>query len=360
MKILLFIDSLNSGGAQRQMVNLAIGFKEKGHEVLVMNYHELNFFKELLDKHDIPTKTIIEKNYIKRLFKIRKAIRLENPDAVLSFLSAGNFIATFAGFPKRNWRLVVGERNAKPDILKSMKLIFFIFFHLFTDYVVANSYTNLNLIKKANPFLKKEKLKVIYNIINVERKESINYKSNSFTKIVIAARYHPQKNLEGLINAVSSLPKAYLDKIKIEWYGSISEDNSYYQSNLLLIKKNNLESIIHLYDRTPEIFEKYATADFVGLFSHYEGFPNVICEAMALGKPIICTMVSDIPLFLKDSFNGFLCKSDSESIKASLIKAIDSSEVLRAKFGKNNKKLIKQNFEKSQIINQYLNILHKR
>lgn len=39
MKILCVIDCLGSGGAQRQLVNLATAFKEKGHEVSFLVYH---------------------------------------------------------------------------------------------------------------------------------------------------------------------------------------------------------------------------------------------------------------------------------------------------------------------------------
>lgn len=116
MKILCFIDSLGTGGAQRQMVEVAKGFKEKGHEVSFLTYHNINFFKPELDKHSIPVKTIEESNYVKRLFKIRKIIRKHQPDAVLSFLEAANFMATLAGFPSRKWKLVVGERSANPAI----------------------------------------------------------------------------------------------------------------------------------------------------------------------------------------------------------------------------------------------------
>src|SRR5699024_7191018 len=116
MKILCFIDSLGPGGAQRQLVQLAKGFKERGCEVSFLTYHEINFFKPELNKIGIPVQTIVEPNYFKRIIKIRKAIRNEKVDAVLSFLEGANFMATFAGVPFRKWNLVVGERSPNPAI----------------------------------------------------------------------------------------------------------------------------------------------------------------------------------------------------------------------------------------------------
>jgi len=67
MKLLCVIDSLGSGGAQRQIVELAKGFKKKGHRVQFLTYHDINFFKPQLDRIDIPVQTILEPNYVKRL-----------------------------------------------------------------------------------------------------------------------------------------------------------------------------------------------------------------------------------------------------------------------------------------------------
>ncbi|PKP40931.1 MAG: hypothetical protein CVT96_07360, partial [Bacteroidetes bacterium HGW-Bacteroidetes-13] len=96
MKILCVIDSLGSGGAQRQLVNLAIGFKEKEHEVSFLVYHNLNFFQKQLDEAQIKIHYIVEPNYLKRLLKFRKFLRRGNQDAVLSFLEASNFMCEIA------------------------------------------------------------------------------------------------------------------------------------------------------------------------------------------------------------------------------------------------------------------------
>src|SRR5690606_26876745 len=335
------------------------GFKEKGHEVSFLTYHNINFFKPELDKHSIPVKTIEESNYVKRLFKIRKVIRKHQPDAVLSFLEAANFMATLAGLPTKKWKLVVGERNAKPDIHKNIKKIIFRFFHLFSDYVVANSNLNLKSVLKANPFLRKKNTRVIYNIIDFEKFSQPNYFiSNDKVNIVVAASYLEKKNLNGLINAVSSLPIETLKKFKINWYGNISQYNNFFQRQLNKTKELGLDRVIVLNDKTTEIKQKYQEADFVGLFSHYEGFPNTICEAMAMGKPVIVSKVSDVPLFIKEDVNGFLCDSQNpETIKEAIIKAIQSTAEQREKMGENNYLTAREVFNRDAIVEAYLKLL---
>lgn len=361
-KILFVIDSLVSGGAQRQMVELAKGFKERGHEVIFITYHEINFFKPQLEKEAILVKTIEEPNYIKRLFKMRKAIRNEKPDAVLAFLQASSFIATFAGFPYRKWRLVVGERNAKPEILTSKTARLYRWFHLFPTYIVGNSHANIDLVKKVNPLLRKEKLKVIYNIVSIPEGKSVDgvtlNKEKAKVKVVIAARYTYQKNLEGLIEALKLLPEAYKSNLQIDWYGRKSEDNKTISTNQEKIEAYHLQNVIRLHDATTEIIEKYKQADFIALVSHFEGFPNTICEAMALKKPVIVSRVSDVPFFIKEEVNGFMCESrNSNSIKNAFIKAMDSTEEQRREMGINNYKIARKEFDKGPIVEKYLKLL---
>ena len=358
MKILCFIDSLGSGGAQRQLVELAKGFKEKGHEVSFLTYHSINFFKLELDKHHIVVKTIIEPNYVKRLLKIRKVIRAEKPDAVLSFLEAANFMATLAGFPYRKWKLVVGERSANPTILTNKKLRFYRKAHFFADYIVGNSHKNIELVKKVIPRLKEKKLKVIYNSVEIPKQNNFSLPESESTSIVIAASYRAVKNLDGLIEALQLLPKEYRDKLKINWYGNITNENMYYKSQQEKVNQLGLNEVLILNDETNQIHQKYNNVDFIGLFSHFEGFPNTICEAMAMGKPVIVSKVSEVPLFIKENENGFLCDSNHpESIKNAIIKAIDSNAKQREMLGKNNYETAKNQFNKKVIIDEYLKLL---
>lgn len=359
MKILCFIDSLGSGGAQRQLVELAKGFKERGHEVSFLTYHEINFFKPDLDQVEIPVTTIVEPNYWKRALKIRRFIRRSKPDAVLAFLEASAFMATVAGFPWRKWKLVVGERSANPNILKSIKKKIFRWFHLFTDYVVANSYSNLKLVKKVNPLLSDQKMKVIYNMVNIPDIDLSNKNSSEKTKIVVAASYRPVKNLDGLIEAVHLLPKDYKTRLRIDWYGS-EEDKKYAERMKIKLQEYDLQKVMYLHDATTDIFQIYAEADFVGLFSHYEGFPNTISEAMIIGKPVIASNVSDLPRFITNKKNGYLFDSRNiHSIQQTLIAAIDEKPENMSRMGEENRIIALNIFSHFRIINEYLELLKK-
>ena len=351
MKILCVIDSLGSGGAQRQLVELAKGFKEKGNEVSFLVYHNIIFFKSELDKFKIDVIIVEEKNYFKRILKVRNKITEINPDSILSFLQSTNFITTIAGFPFRKWNLVVGERSANPKILKS-------FFHLFTDHIVANSTENLRIIKKVNPLLSKKKMSCIYNIIDDfnwnNDYENKNNKENKFI-IVIAATYIEHKNTIGLIRAVNLLPLNLKNKLVIEWYGRIGNDNTFQESKKL-IEIYNLQSSIFLNPLTKEIKQKYKKADAIGLFSFYEGFPNTLGEGMMMKKPVIASDVSDVSLFI-DRKDLLFNPKDVNDIKKSLIVLLNSTKQELKEVGEYNNVLAKKYFNKKEIVNKYLTLL---
>lgn len=357
MKILCVIDSLGSGGAQRQLITLAMELKKEGHNVSFLVYHNENFFKDLLDKENIYVQVINEPSYLKRLFKIRKYIRKGDYNAVLSFLEAANFMCEFAGLPWKKWKLVVGERSSNPNILKSVKLRFYRWFHLFADYVVSNSYENLKMVKKINPLLPARKCKVIYNAVDFNIwKPTPNYEpyKNGKLNLLVAASHQYLKNAKGLIEAVQGLDERDKLKIKIDWYGDERQDNSYNEA-IELISKYSLTHIFDFHGATKAIYQRMQYADVIGLFSFYEGLPNVICEGIVLGKPIISSAISDVPLLLKNEkllFNPLEVKEISKVL--SYLISLKKEELLA--IGEKNKILSKELFQKKTIVDNYLSL----
>ena len=364
MKLLFVIDDLFSGGAQRQVVSLATVLAKLGHEVDLAVYGERDFYGEVLKRNKIGINKLVERSPIKRILIFRKFIRNRNFDIVISFLGVPNFICELAAFPKKKWKLIVNERSADPVILKSFKSRFRRLFHLSADFVICNSFANKEIVLKANPFLKAEKIKVIYNIVNLDEwKPSLQYKflQEGSIHILIAASHRHLKNLMGLLKALLVLSKDEQKKIRISWYGNNLEAPFLDDSILLCkdyLRQNNLGALVTLYPGTHDICRKMQCADIIALFSFFEGLPNSICEGMALGKPILASAVSDIPRIIEDEINGKLFDPrDSHSI-ANAIRfylQLDRSEYER--MGMLNRAKALELFDENKIAPQFLDLI---
>lgn len=366
MNILCIIDSLGPGGAQRQLVELAKGFKEKGHDVSFLVYYNFLFYKPFLDKEGISITCIQESSYIKRLIKIRHFIRKGRFDSVLSFLEGPCFISEIAGFPYRKWKLVVGERSANPKIKKNLKLLVYRWFHIFANYVVSNSVTNDEFIRSINPLLTDSKCKVIYNIVDFNYWKPIkefSFRKNKKLKVIVVATVCWRKNLNGLIKALTLLTKTELNQISFDWYGSGMIQPFYDESTIIAInaiKSFNLENVISFYPETHDIKSVIQNCDAMGLFSFYEGIPNVVCEGMACGKPMICTAVSDLPKILAHQ-NDLLCDpADPKSIADSIRNLINLNSEQLCRIGKKNEEIVKRLFKREIIIEDYLQLFQKK
>jgi hypothetical protein len=358
MNILCVIDSLGSGGAQRQLVNLAISFKERGHNVSFLVYHSVPFYYKLLEENEISITEVLENNYVKRLLRMRAIIRRGKFDSVLSFLESPNFICEVSSFPFRKWGLVVGERSANPNILTSFKLRFFRFFHFFADSVVANSNKNIALVKKANYLLCKNNLHVIYNVIDFKKwsfiPEEYKFRKNGRFNLTIVASHQHLKNLSGLVEAVNLLDIKYRNQLVVNWFGGDHQDGSKV-SALDKINQYNLSENFNFHEPTLDISSKVNQADALGLFSIYEGLPNAVCEAMANSKTVISSNVSDINIFLDKEFifNPYNIYEISSLIER-LLRMTEQDLFL---IGKKNKECAIQLFNKEVISQSYLNLL---
>ncbi|GHA46220.1 glycosyl transferase [Salinimicrobium marinum] len=358
MKILCVIDSLGSGGAQRQLVELGKGFKKQNHDVTFLIYHNINFFRSELEEEKIEVILVDESNFLKRILGVKKSISNLKPDVILSFLEGPNFICEVIGLLPRKWKLIVGERSANPKIYTSWKLKFYRIFHLSANQVVCNSFCNQKILTEVNPLISKSKNQVIYNLIDHKKwlpLEEKNIPSGKF-RITVAASHQYLKNSIGLIEAIHGLSMDYKNKIQIDWYGDESPDNSFIEAQDL-VRKYRLEDTIKFHPAAKDICSKYSIADAVGLFSFYEGFPNAICEAMMMGKVVVCSGVSDISIVLDHCSNLVFDPNHVTSIQKALKNLMRLKDQELVRIGEENRRIALNLFEKEKIVSDYLKLM---
>lgn len=367
MKILFLIDSLGSGGAQRQVVTLSCYLTGRGHEVSVLLYAEEDFFESQVRENGVHIIKLSAANYVKRICAVRKAIRQGGYDAVISFLDTPNFLNNLSAISRhRTWKVITSERSNKEEMMRSRKGRIFGWFQRYSDALVCNSHNAESMWVRHYPQYK-DKLHTIYNATEVPQSDTPYLpRRNGQLHLVIAASYQYLKNPIGLIRAVALMDPSVQEQLRVDWYGrpyasNIEKDLAYQEAKRLILE-HSLSDIIHLHEPTKEINSKMKEADFVGLFSQLEGLPNAICEGMLLSKPIIMSRVSDYNV-LVDERNGLLCDWDNElSIKEALENALQltTDEVLG--MGANSYIKAQKLFDPSKVVQQWEQLLesHKQ
>jgi len=361
-RILFLIANLGSGGAERQIITITRLLKQRGYEVELVCYDKTGtFYAPLLYEDGIYVHWVVSKNYLSRIIKIRNFIRNGNYDVVISFLDTPNFLNCIAATGGKTWKVITSERSAKETFFKSLRGRIFKWFQRYSDHIVCNSDNAKNMYLKYHPKYSK-KLLVIRNTVQLPKIDS-RYEPKKYGKlyIIIAASYQPLKNPLGLIEALTLLNKQEKSKIKIDWYGqkSITGDTQVYDLAKRLVEENHLEDVINLNEEITTIADKMDEADVVALFSRVEGLPNVICEGMTIGKPIIMTRVSDYSA-LVDENNGFLCDWDNpESIKNALVTASNLSFEQLKKMGDISKQKAEELFSQKIILDQWASAIEQ-
>ena len=364
MRVLCHIDSLGSGGAQRQLTTLAVGLKKRGHEVRFLVYHPDDHFLPVLQAADIPCELIPSCSHGKRLLAVRSILRQGWQDVVLAFLEGPCWYAELARIPGRGWGLVAGERLADPRIhggsgrwLRQ--------FHRLADAVVCNSHTNRLMLEAGFPFLR-NKLATVYNTVDLELFQppvsdhaASGISSPEPCRIVVAASYQEKKNMLGVAKALLHLRKAAPNPgITVDWFGGTPSGTKALEQTERFIADNGLSDALRLHPPTKTIEREYANAAAVGLFSYFEGLPNVVCEAMACGKPVLLSNVCDAGNLVKDGVNGFLCDPGSaQSMATAFTRLASSSDQEREAMGTESRRMAESLFSESLGLDRYEKIL---
>ena len=252
-------------------------------------------------------------------------------------------------------KLIVSERNTSQQYDRSEKVRFNLF-KLTADWVVPNSHMQEQFIAEHCPGLVK-KVRVITNFVDTDFFSPSNEKRIESKKLrmVCVGRVFPQKNVLRFLDSIAGLKKRGV-QLRVDWFGRI--DGEYAEKCLAKVKELELSDIIEFRGATKEIRDEYRKADVFCLPSLWEGFPNVVCEAMSCGLPILCSNVCDNADIVIEGKNGLLfdpTNVEDMSEKIAKFAAMESKELeTMSRFCRERSIEL---FSKERFIHQYEELL---
>jgi glycosyltransferase involved in cell wall biosynthesis len=366
MRVLCFIDSLGSGGAQGQLCTLAVLLRQRGCEVSVATYSTGDFFLPRLERGGVRHLRLAASTPGRRIAAFRREIGRFRPDVVLAFLEGPSLYAEIASLGPRSWGLVVSERSAIPGSHRSWRR-WLRACHLAADYVTTNSHTNRLMIEGSVPSLR-GRVVTIYNAVDLDRFRPQPYDESRDTRglcIGVAASVGVTKNPARFVRAVGEArtlrPHANLSVL---WCGhqpsrTDADGNTHeWESVRQIISEADLSRSVRFEPAREDVVSLYRWADVVALPSLYEGLPNTVSEAMACSRPILASNVADAGNLVIDSYNGYTFDPlIEESITAALVRMADSSCDVRAEYGRRSRAMAETMFCPKAVTDRYFAVL---
>ena len=355
-KILCLIESIGSGGAERQLTGLAAMLKQQGYQVEVCYYVNREFYLPYLQENGVESRFLAEASPPQmRFFALRKHIKAFKPDTVISYSTSPSMITCLLKLLGAKFNLIVSERNTTQQIGKMEKLRFFLY--RWANHIVPNSHSQAAFINKHFPNLS-DKVKVITNFVDTEKfSPSVEaLPEHEETRMVCVGRLMPQKNIPRFIAAISKVVNDGY-KIHVDWFGQDLKD-AYSEECHNAIKEHHLEGVFVFYAPSSSIQDEYQRADVFCLPSLYEGFPNVLCEAMSCGKPVLCSRVYDNPNIVQEGENGLLFDPlNVDDMVATIERYLDLPLEKKDKMGRRSREIAVELFSRDSFIQKYIAIL---
>lgn len=343
-KLLFHINSMGKGGAERVVSVLSEKFARDGYEVLIATLwraEEEYQIPEGVKRINLGDDRSYEKARrirlaFKRLWGLRRLIKKEDPDLVISFCNKANFRCSYCMLGMKTPLLVSVRNDPRIDYLphkygvsrmekKACGCVFQ------TEDAMACFDTEFQ-----------RKSRVILNPIDEKYFEADERALEPSKYLVTVGRLSTQKNQLLLLKAFS-LIREELPEYQLRIYGEESEQGV--RDKLVkYTEQKQMQDCVLFMGQSSHLEREIRDASLFVLSSDYEGMPNALMEAMAMGIPVIST---DCPCrgtaeLIEDGVSGLLVPVGDEKEMASAMMRVLKDRELWKRLSRNGMEIRKK------------------
>jgi len=365
-KIVIFITDLAYGGAEAQVVNLALKMRERHLEVHLITIKNPQAYLDRLISSGVEVTTLRMNNKIPNPIPIIKLIyllRKMKPDIIHSHMVHANIlirlIRPFLPKPK----LICTAHSIDETSGKKFGILRELIYRItdalcdMTTQVSQAGYERYVYKKLA----KINKIMYIPNGIDTNVfKPDIHLRQvlrsemglgNKFVWVAVG-RLEPPKDYFNMINAFSNVVKQFEHTILF-----IIGDGTLKDSILEEIDKLKLNKYVRLLGIRKDVMRLLNIADGFVLSSSREGLPLVLLEAASIGVPMVVTDVGGNKEIVHESKSGYLVPpKSSNSLSEKMLLLMSKSELERKIMGEYARKLIKEKYDINIIVDKWIHL----
>lgn len=287
--------SFSGGGAEKVAVNLANQYAGEGIDTSLVVFSNKGPYRSHLDKKvNLVDLRVSRSRYA--IFKLRKTLMNQSPTHIISVIRDVNMILGLVGDKSTGCVFAYREANTMHALYRMSPIKRWIYIFLMriayekANVVIANSEDTKNDLI-ANKIVRDRKVKVIRNPVipmDFVKRASADIKHPWLklgNKVVLnVGRLHPQKNHKILIDAFAKVIRK-IPGAKLLILGEGAEESFLLER----IKSLGLQENVSLVPFQENPFPYYRESDLFVLTSDWEGFGNILVEALACGTPVIST-----------------------------------------------------------------------
>lgn len=335
MRIGCVIASLGSGGAERVMLSLCTAWAERGDTVTLFTFDDgrqdfhavpVGVTRVALDIAGVSTSPLgaIRAN-ASRLRTLRRALRREPLDVIVSFTDRTN-VSTLLAARGLGIPVVISERidPRRHDIGTAWSALRRLTYRRATALVVQTE----RVRSWAEMHVAPSRVHVVGNPLREVAAPPVSAGDRAAT-ISAVGRLVPQKGFDTLLRAF-----ALVHRTHPTWRLVISGEGPQRASLEAQVRELGLEAVVSLPGRTNAVDDVLAGSAVFVLSSRYEGFPNVLLEAMACGCACVATDCDSGPSdLLEHEVLGLLVPvNDAAALAGAMTRVLDDP-ALRSRLG---------------------------
>ena len=361
MKLLFVISKFEGGGAEGVMCTLCNELSKRGHDVTLISHfgksvYSLNDEVCQIDyktwqydtsKGSMPVR--IWKKIVNRYrdyIYLKHTIKEKQPDVVMSFLMW--WLWQLIVLCKGRIPLVFCDRNAYVRPVGNTFLNKRIFFK-YADVVQVMSHHDVAYLRN-----RYKKVVAMPNPLRFVPLSHEDYKNefDARRNIIACGRLEPQKGFEKLIRAFSIIAEKY-PSWDVDIYGQGKRGSDYPQLLEELVDELGLSNRIHFMGYQKDLNNAMRDHSVFCLSSEFEGFPNVLSEAMAAGCACVSFDIVTGPReIIVDGLDGMIVEDQNIDALAEGLDTLMCDENLRYSFGLHAIEDIKR-FSKDRVVEKW-------
>jgi glycosyltransferase involved in cell wall biosynthesis len=360
MKVIFVNTNTVWGGGEKWHLDTALVLKLNSFEVCVLTAYNTRLYEQSLAAgiKTLPVK-INNLSFLNpfRIYSITKFFRVEKPDLIIlnlsSDLKTAGICARLAGIKQ----VVYRRGNARPIRNSISNRI--IFKKIITAVIANSEETKRSVLKNNNFLFPSNKIKVLYNGLDIKKFDAIVYKTlidNRDGSIILgsAGRLSEEKGHHLLVDMALVLRKKQVSFILI-----IAGEGPMKDSLIQKCSVSGLEENIIFTGFVENIKSFMESIDIFILPSLWEGFGYVSIEAMACNKPVVAFSTGSNPEIIEDGKTGFLVNCFDTNELAEKVSLLISNKALRLAFGKAGREKVEKTFNSEITARSTINFIEE-